>query len=110
MKKKVNMKTVSICRILFILLCLLIGVAGCNQAGRFQLVANGSNPFVLDTVTGQAWAESSGVFRSSKPGLSLPSLTGRFQGGSNDSGNYIIDTATGEVWGFTSGVFSLRKK
>ena len=113
MKRNANMKTVLIGGILLVLLCLLTGAAGCswsNRVGRFQLVATGSDPYVIDTATGQAWNPATGMFRSSKTGRGLPSQIGRFKLVATGSNSYIIDTATGRVWTPDTGMFLHPKK
>jgi hypothetical protein len=99
MKKNVNINTVSICCILFISLCLLIGATGCNQPGRYQFVGRDlGNPYVIDTVTGKYWTMGDRGPRSNKPEYILPGKIGRYKGVYNKSDLYMIDTATGKVW------------
>jgi hypothetical protein len=113
MKRNANMKAVLIGCTLLVLLCLLTGAAGCNswnRVGRFQLVATGSDPYVIDTTTGQAWHPGTGMFRSSKTGHDLSGRIGRFKLVATGSDSYIIDTATGKVWTPDTGQFLRPKK
>ena len=98
MKRNVNVMTIPICCILLTLLCLLIGSAGCNQVGRYQLVGRDSGrPYVIDTTTGKTWTRNPP--RTHKlVEITLPGKIGRYKGAYTNSNLYIIDTTTGKAW------------
>ena len=109
MTKNINKKTALIWSILLAMLSLIICTSGCSQRGRYQLVANASNPLVVDTVTGQSWAHDSGSLRRSKHGNKSSGQIGRFKGVVVGIENYIIDTTTGRVWDSSSGSMGSKK-
>ena len=107
-----NRKTNSVLTVSILLgiLALITCTTGCTQPGRYQLLENESDLYVLDTATGQAWSRHHETFQSPKYSRNSPGQTGRFKGAVIGSKNCIIDTTTGQVWEHTSDTFRSRKE
>ena len=90
MKRNSKMRTLLNSCILFTLVCLLIGLAGCSQVGRYQFVDRDSGkPYIVDTTTGKYWTLGDRGATSTKIEFVLPGKIGRYKGVYSQSNLYI---------------------